>query len=241
MTSRKPRWTLDDTLRRAESAERLVTEHGPALSDRIEADTGDKLNDGIDRLRAVSKGIPLTNQKTATARERELAKDAHDLVMLFRELVQRSPHASADLRTAMGVGESLNPAVTKRVLDALAAVAANASALRACGAGQADIDEAARLATELSEADRTQSVSMQARASATDSHAALLLEVQDLVERIAMAGKFAFRKNRLVRERFEALLTPPGSSRGGKPAGGGSGVPAAADQGEQSEEGESST
>lgn len=172
-------------------------------------------------MRGTSRGVPLTKQKSATARERELAEDAHDLIMLFRELVQRSPKASAELRKAMSVGEPLNPAVTQRVIDGLTAVAANAVALRACGAGEADIDEAARLATELAAADRGQSASMRERASATDSNVALLLRVQQLIESIAMAGKLAFRKNKQIRERFEALLAPPSTTtRGG---GGGDG------------------
>src|SRR5690606_32994075 len=149
---------------------------------------------------AVSKGVPLTKQKSATASERELAQEAHDLIMLFREAV-RGPKGTAELRAAMGVGEPLNPAVTKKVLDALAAVAANAAALRACGAGQADINAAAELATKLAAADVKQTESMRARSSSTDGHVALLLRVQALVEAVSIAGKFAFRTNEVVRPR----------------------------------------
>lgn len=228
MTTGKPKWPLDDTLRRAEDADRLVDEHGTVLGDRIEADTGEKLKAGIVEMRAVSKGVPLTNQKSATALERDVAQDAHDLIMLFREAA-RGPKGSPELRAAMGVGETLTPAVTQKVLDALTAVAANAEALRACGAGQADIDNAAELATKLAGADRTQAASMRARASATDSHIALLLRVQALVEAVSIAGKFAFRKDKAVRERFEALLATSGdkgTGGGGENGGeGGAGGP----------------
>lgn len=220
MPSGKPKWSLNDTLRRAEEADRLVDEHGPALEDRIEADTSEKLKGGINEIRAVSKGVPLTKQKSATASERELAQEAHDLIMLFREAV-RGPKGTAELRAAMGVGEPLNPAVTKKVLDALAAVAANAAALRACGAGQADINAAAELATKLAAADVKQTESMRARSSSTDGHVALLLRVQALVEAVSIAGKFAFRTNEVVRPRFEALLATVGDK--GTGGGGGNG------------------
>lgn len=221
MTTGTPKWPLDDTLRRAEDADRLVDEHGAALGDRVEPDTGEKLKTGITELRGVSKGTPLTKQKAATASERDLARDAHDLIMIFRELVKLSPKANAKLRAAMGVGEGLNPGATRKVLDALAAVAENAVELRACGAGQDDIDEAAQLAADLSAADREQSTAMKGRASATDTHVALRLRVQELVESVAVAGQLAFRKNAAIRKRFEALRAGSGSSGGGTGGGGG--------------------
>jgi hypothetical protein len=114
-------------------------------------------------LADASDATPLTGQKTATATEREIAEDGHDLVLVIRNVVKRSESARESTRTAVGVGDGLDAGDTRKVLAALDAIGANADGLRACGVQNDDIAEAAAIATSLRAADASQGASMDSR------------------------------------------------------------------------------
>lgn len=206
MARKTPRWDRDDALRRAESAVGLLDKHIDVLGPRLPTGTSEQLKDDIVTFRAISGGVALGVQKTATAIERELAKDGHDLVMAFREAVKRHPKGTAALRTAIGVGDNLDPSSTQDVLDALEAVAANAAGLRECGATEDDIAEAARIATELAAADQAQAGSKRARSSTAEDRIDLQLRIEAAINEIYVAARFAFRKEPATLARFARLV-----------------------------------
>lgn len=205
MARAQPRWKRDDALRRAESALGLVDRHSDVLGPRLPG-TREQLEADIIAFRGISGGVALNVQRTATALERELAADGHSLVMAFRELVKRSPKATNALRAALEVGRQLSPAVTNDVLDALEAVAANADALRECGATEEDIEEAARIATELAAADQAQAGKKRGRSDTTSDRIDLQLRIEETIDKIYVAARFAFRKQPAILRRFERLI-----------------------------------
>ncbi len=206
MERAQPRWKKDDALRRAEAADGLLDKHIDVLGSRLEVGTSEQLKADIVTFRRIKGSGALGGQKTATATERELAKDGHDLVMAFREAVKRSRKASDALRTAMGVGETLDPSVTQDVLDALEAVATNATELRKCGPTEEDIAEAARIATDLAAADQAQAGSKRARSSTTEDRIDVQLRIEATVDAVWVAARFAFRKQPATLKRFERLI-----------------------------------
>lgn len=212
MSKSTPRWELEDALRRARTADRLLERHTAKVTPRLDEGTGAQLKADIALLGGPADGAQLGTQKTATATEREIAADAHDLIMLMRNALRRSPKATQALRTAMGVGQQLNPAVTKAVLDALAAIATHAPALRECRIAEADIEEAASLATRLQAADATQKGAQGARTGSTEDRIDAQLRLEAAIDAIHVAGTLAFRKDAAIRGRFERLVSSSGPS-----------------------------
>lgn len=210
MAASKPRWELNDALRRARVGAHLVTLHSAEVVPRLDAGLMDQVATDRVFLGDASDAKPLTDQKTATTNERELAADGHDLVMAIREAVARSPKATETLKTAMGIGDGLRPTDTRGVLDTLGAVGRNADALRAIGVQNQEIEEAASLATQLRGANAAQDVSIDARSDATHDRVTAQLRLEAAVDVISSQGALAFRKNAAVRERFERLVSSTG-------------------------------
>lgn len=206
----KPRWDLEDAKRRARVAAHLAERHGAQLTPRLEAGLLDQLAADRIFLGDASDARPLTAQKVATATEREIAADAHDLVMTIRNVVARSGSANAALRTAIGIGDGLRKDDTKGVLAALKAIETHAESLRAVGVHSDDVAEAAALAASLRAADDAQSTSMNARADSTEARVAAHLRLEAAVDSISSKGALAFRKDPLVRARFERLVADGG-------------------------------
>lgn len=238
MAAAKPKWELDDAVRRGESADRLYDKYGTSLASRLDdATLSAQLKADLATLKGTSRGGVLGVQKTATATEREIAEDAHDLIMQMRNAVRRSPKGTATLRQAIGVGEPLDPSNTAAILDVLTAIAAHADGLRLCKVAAEDIAEAAALATSLQTADAGQSGAKQARTGSTEDRIDAQLRVEAAVDAIHVAGMLAFRKQPVIRARFERLVsstgpaandgededTGEGGGGGPGPTGGGSG------------------
>lgn len=213
MSKARPRWERNDTLRRSASTKRLLTKHADVLEPELEEGFVAGFDGDVEALRTGGDAPMLGAQKTATASERELASDAHDLLMIIRALAQRSPKASAALRTALAVGEPLKVTDTNRILELLAVVAAQADALRACGAPAVSIAEAATLAIDLKNADDQQQVKIGERTNTTEDRNDIQVRVEAGVETVSLLGVFLFRKNAAVRGRFERLLSSSGPTK----------------------------
>ena len=142
----------------------------------------------------------------------EIAEDGHDLVMVIRNVVKRSEVAKESLRTAVGIGDGLDAGQTRGVLAALDAIGTNADGLRACGVQNDDIAEAAALATSLRAADASQGASMDSRTASTEDRIDAQLRVQAAVGSIMAKGVLAFRKDPVIRGRFERLVSSDGPS-----------------------------
>ena len=224
MAKAEPKWDQAGAIRRGESGDRLLDKYGAELASRIE-DPGlsAQLKADLAALKGSSRGAVLGVQKTATATEREIAEDAHDLLMLMRDAARRSPNGTAALRKAIGVGDDLDPGDTQGILDVLAAVAAHADGLRRCRVAADDITEAASLATQLQAADAGQTSAKQGRASSTEERVDIQLRIEAAVDVIHVAGKLAFRKQPAVRGRFERLVSTSGPSDEDEGGGGGGG------------------
>lgn len=208
-----PKWDLDDALNRGRAADRLLDDHSDVLTPELEDGLGARLKADLAFLSVENDGRALGDQRTATATEREIAKDAHDLIMLVRRAVQRSRQASESLRTAMGVGTTLHPGHTRQILNGLGAIATHADALRAIHVPTAVITEAADLAAQLQAADASQSEAIKGRASSTDARRDAHLRIEEAVDAIHVAGLFLFRKDPAKRARFEALVSSSGPGR----------------------------
>ena len=205
-----PRWEPDEAVRRGGAAWVLATEHAGVMSARLDAGVLDQLKRDYQALGGVGDLGPLTAQKIATRTEREVADDAHDLIGVFRELVQRSKAATSTLRTAIGVGDGLKATDTERVLNVLDQIVLNEPGLLACGATAEEVDEAEALAISLRGADDAQTTSVGARSIATNRRADAQLRLEAAVDQIYSRGRAAFRKNSAVRARFERLVSADG-------------------------------
>lgn len=206
--AKKPRWLLDSALTRGRIASRLAVKH--ALADRLEPGRLDRLTADRVALGEQSDHGPLTAQKTATADERETAEDAHQLIMLIRNAVKRSPRGTKKLRTAIGVGDDTRAATTRKLIATLDAVVANGVDLGACGITSADVVEAGDLAAQLRGKDSTQKATMDARAGSTEERSAAHLRIEAAVDDIHAMGTLQFRRDAAVREVFERLVSSSG-------------------------------
>lgn len=206
----KPRWALDDAKERARVAAHLAEVHTERLSPRLEPGLVEQLAADRVFLGDDSDARPLTAQKVATATEREIAEDGHDLVMAIRNAVARSPNAGAALRKAVGIGERLRKSDTDGIVRALHAIVTHAESLRAVGVHNDDVAEASALAASLRAADDAQGASKNARSDATEARLAAHLRIEKAIDSISSKGVLAFRKEPLVRERFERLVSDTG-------------------------------
>lgn len=190
----EPRWSLDDTRRRGRVALLLATQHQAALEPRLDAGLLAQLAADLATLGdgAVSRVTALNVQKTATATERELADDGHDLVMRVRAAVRASPLSTEAQRTALGVGDSLKATDTAGVVAALERLVAVGAELASFGVLPSDLAEAASLASALRGADGGQGSASDARLVDTSGRAAAQLRVELAVRQIAARGPLAF-------------------------------------------------
>jgi hypothetical protein len=209
-TSPRPRWTLDADRRRGETAYALAIADRATIEARLSAGVIDALRADLDALSgaAAASGTKLGAQIGATAAERELAKEAHDLVHLVREAAKR--RGGAALQKDLGVGDGLKHSDTSEVLSALAAVVraagANGADLAPIGIQPAEVAEASALGQKLSGADGAQWKQMIERKSGTADTVALRLRVERAVDEIGTAGQVAFRKSAERRAEYEKLF-----------------------------------
>ncbi len=205
-----PKWDLDSAINRGQEAQRLLADNAEALTPELDEGLGAQLDADLAFLDTETDDKSLADQRTATATERETAKDAHDLIMLIRNAVQRSAAGTDSLRAAMEVGRTLNAGDTKGLLRVLGAVATNADALRRCKVPAVSIAEAADLAARLQGADTGQTGAKQGRSTSTDARTEARLRLEAAVDAIHVAGLFLFRKDAAKRARFEALVSSSG-------------------------------
>lgn len=189
-----PRWSLDDTRRRGRVALLLATQHQAALEPRLDPGLLAQLAADLATLGdgAVSRVATLNVQKTATASERELAEEGHDLVLRVRAAVKASPVASDAVRTALGIGDGLKANVTSDVVAALERLVAQGAALAPFGVLPSDLAEAASLASALRGADGGQGSASDARLLDTSGRAAVQVRVELAIRQIATRGPLAF-------------------------------------------------
>jgi hypothetical protein len=222
--STKPRWLLEDAKRRARIAYRLATKHDKEVEPRLDAGLLDQLK--ADRAAlgdaTASRTTVLTGQKIATSHERSTATDGHTLVMGIREVVARTATASQTLRTAIGIGDGLKADNTAKVIAALDSLVTNAVALGFCGVLAEDIDEAKTIAADLRAADTGQADAKDARSDKTEDRIDTQLRVERAIDQISSRGTLAFRKSKVIAERFGRLVS--------------SGGPTAADEADAGEE-----
>jgi len=210
--STKPRWTLDDTLRRGRLAYRLVNKHVSKVEPRLSAGLLNQLKTDRAALGDASAGgtSALTAQKTATSHERDTAAEGHALVMQIREVVARTAGASPTLRTAIGIGDGLRADSTPKVIAALDSVVNNAVALGFCGVLTEDIEEAKTLAADLRAADASQGSAKDARSNTTEDRIDTQLRIERAIDEISSRGTLAFRKDKVIAERFGRLVSSGG-------------------------------
>lgn len=209
-TATKPRWTLAGDRRRGEAAYSLATADRTVLEPRLTAGLLDALRTDLDALpgAAVSSATHAGDQKTATADEREAAKESFDLVRVVRDAAKR--RGGAALARKLGVGDGLRHSDTTHVLAALAAVVnaagSDGAGLAGIGVTQDDIAEANALGTRLTGADAEQWKKLVARKEGTADALVLRRRIEHAVVEIAAVGPLAFRKNAARRAEYEALL-----------------------------------
>lgn len=212
MSAVTPRWSLESTLHRARVAYRLATKYQsfvePRLSPGLLAQLlADRALLGDSNAQA---SLALTNQKTATSAERELAAEAHALIMQIREAVARSRNVPDDLRTNIGIGDGLRAIDTSKVIAGLDAVISSAVPLGSCGVLPQDILDATQLRDALHAADLKQNAARDLRSNLAESREDTQLRVQASVDEIAGRAPLAFRKDKLLQARFERVVSASG-------------------------------
>ncbi|MBI3180717.1 MAG: hypothetical protein HYZ28_01095 [Myxococcales bacterium] len=211
----KPRWNLEDALRRAASASRLAEKHKQQLTPRLDAGLGSQLT--ADRATlgdAEAKGmLALTAQKTSTSHERATADTAHHFVMAVRNAVDRTKGVPESLRTAIGIGDGLRPADTQKLVASLRAIASQASALTPCGVLASDIAKATTFAADLLTADTEQGKKRDDRAGHTEDRNDVQLRLEASVDQISARGALQFLSDKKTKERFERLVSASGPTK----------------------------
>ncbi|HEV8322349.1 MAG TPA: hypothetical protein VG389_12090 [Myxococcota bacterium] len=208
----KPRWKLDDALRRARTATRLTNKHSAAVTPRLDAGLVTQLVSDRETLGdATARGAEaLTGQKTATKTERTTAEGAHAFVIAIRNAVDRTRGAPPPLRTAVGIGDDLRKTDTQGVVAVLRSVVQNASALAACGVSSDDVTKATTMIADLLGADDTQGQKMDDRADHTEDKNDVQLRLEAAVDQISARGALAFVGDPVLKARFERLVASGG-------------------------------
>jgi hypothetical protein len=213
----KPRWEIEDAVRRGERAYGLLTgEDRATLEARGLAGTAEGFRLDLDAMAEASVRAvrDLLAQKGATGGKLDAAQDGHDFVMVVRETVERVAPKDLELHRTIGVGDGVKANEPDRVLAALDQIVElggeNADGLVPSGVSAACVQEAAELAAALRTKKRAKDDKVVARASGTEARTALHLRVESTVDQVGTTGMAAFRKDPVKRARYEALFASPG-------------------------------
>lgn len=219
----KPRWSTDDTLRRARIGNRIGVKYQAVLGPRLPAGFLEQLQ--VDRAflgdPEAQDATKLRAQKITTAAEREASKKGYAFVMSVREIAKRDKSASQELRTALGIGDGLRENDTGNVALALRGIIEQATALAALGVLPEDIAEATELRTNLLAADTAQDERRDEREASTEARVEAHLRIEAAIDMLSSRGAFAFRHDPLVQALFQRLVAVSGpSAQDEKDAGG---------------------
>src|SRR5690606_10254252 len=135
---------------------------------------------------------------------------AHKLIGRVRKAVRKNPNASAELRTAVGIGRKLNKTDVTGIMTTLAAIATHAPELRECLVPERAIAHAASLATQLEDSKKAQKGAVRARASTTEERTDAHLRIERAVDAIHIVGSFAFLDEPSILSRFDRLASDTG-------------------------------
>jgi len=212
----KPRWEIEDAVRRGERAYGLLTgEDRATLEARGLAGTAEGFRLDLDAMAEASVLAvrDLLAQKGATGGKLDAAQDGHDFVMVVRETVERLDPLNQELHRMLGVGDDLRADEANRVLANLDKIVElggeNGDGLEPSGVNAAHVAEAAELAAALRAKKRAKATKVEDRVENTGERHALQLRVESTVDQVGMAGIAAFRHDAVKRARYEALFASP--------------------------------
>jgi hypothetical protein len=209
----KPKWREDETIRRGENTLHLAETHKAVLEPRLAAGTVDGLRTDLGLLSASGsdRKAGKTEQKGRTGKKRDAAEDGRDWVMTVRDMAQRTVGVSNGELKALGVGERVNVGSAKTVNAAiqacLRAFEKNPELPRTIGLIEQDVTEAKDILVELNFAGKDQNDVVLKNKDKTFDRNAVQMRIEAAVDMISARGQMAFRNDRDVRDRFEALVT----------------------------------
>jgi hypothetical protein len=209
----KTKWREDETIRRGKDAAHLAETHRSVLEPRLPAGAIDGLRTDL-ALLTVSKAdrkAGKTEQKGRTGKKRDAAEDGKDWVLTVRTMAKRTDGVSKGELKALGVGEPLSAksshSVTAAAEAILRAFEKNPELSRRIGLIEQDITDAQDITAELGTAGSEQSDVIIRNKDKTFDRNAVQMRIEAAVDMISTRGRMAFRNDRDVRDRFEALVS----------------------------------
>ncbi len=212
MAATKPRWPIDDALRRAQTATRIAVKYASTIDPYLSAGARDQLLAARATLGDESAIQALGAQKTATAKKAGDAKRVQDLIMAIRNAVDRTADATPEQRAIVGIGETLDESDVDGILAQAARIEANKDALKSCGVIGPVVDALTAGATQLRATKGAQADAKDARANTTEQRLEAHLTIERLVDEISSRGALAFEVagNPVLRDRFQRLVSDSG-------------------------------
>ncbi len=209
----KPKWREEETLHRGGDALHLCETHQAVLEARLPAGTVDGLRTdlGLLTVSGSDRKAGRTEQKGRTGKKHDAAEDGKDWVMTVRDMAQRTVGVGSGELKALGVGERVNVGSTKTVSAAISACLLafkeNPDLYRNIGLIESDLTDAEAISAELSAAGGDQNNTVLKNKDKTFDRNAVQMRIEAAVDMISSRGRMAFRNDRDIRDRFEALVS----------------------------------
>jgi hypothetical protein len=192
------------------------------LEPRLDAGNIDGLGADIDLLSSsgADRKAGKTTQKGKTGKKRDLGEEGKEMVMSIRDSAKRTRGISQGTRTALGVGESIDPKSTKTVVAGikacLTAFKEDPDLAAKIGLLPEDIEDIKTILAGLDTAEASQVETIGSNKDKTFDRNAVQMRIEAAVDMIAARGRLAFRNDKDLQARFDALVSTKGSSNGNK-------------------------
>jgi hypothetical protein len=209
----KPKWREVETIRRGGDALHLAETHQAVVEPRLAAGTMDGLRADLALLSASGpdRKASKTEQKGRTGKKRDAAEDGKDWTMIVRDMARRTVGVSSGDLKALGVGERVNVGSAKTVSAAveacIRALVKNPELGRNIGLIDQDVTDAKAIIADLNSAGMVQTDVIIKNKDKTFDRNAVQMRIEAAVDMISSRGQMAFRNDRDIRDRFEALVT----------------------------------
>ena len=210
----KPRWELEDAIRRGNELAIVAAEHRDDLEPRLEPGALETLEADLALLReAQERAVGVRRDKeVATLLQNEMLAQGAKLLSLCRNTVRAALPGEKAVQKGFGIGEKVFAKSKFSVCAALARLLTRArekpEIARAAGLIEADLSAVAAAYDALKDADSKQeALRFEARNLVADRNFAHL-RVEAAMHRIAAVAAIVFRDQPDVRDRFRAALPP---------------------------------
>jgi hypothetical protein len=209
----KPKWREDETIHWGGDALHLAETHRSVLEGRLPAGAVDGLRADIGLLSAskADRKAGKTEQKGHTGKKRDTAEDGKDWALIVRNMAKRTEGITSGELKSLGVGENISGksscGVSAAVRAILLTLRKNPELARKIGLIGQDETDAEGIMSDLGSAGSEQSEVITRNKDKTFDRNAVQMRIEAAIDMISARGQMAFRNDRDIRDRFEALVT----------------------------------